>query len=128
MHVSSKSCASFWSRGHHVIAASGGEQMAEGNYEQVAGLFAVLFVKLVGEQLVWIINPLGRKKFVHARVRFAKLFLRIEKLVRKIVSAFEPEREINQVGRRLLQDPALALVESLIEVQHVGKHVLPRVI
>src|SRR5712664_4560212 len=122
MHVSSKSCASVWSRGHHGIAASGGEQMAEGNCEQLPGLFAVLFVELVGEQLIRIVNPLGRKEFIHARVRFAELFLRIEKLVGQVVSAVESECEINQVGRSLLQNPALALVKSLIEVQHVGKH------
>src|SRR5258706_8962029 len=120
MQNSSKSCASFWSRGLHVIAASGGEQIAEGDCDQVAGLFAVLFVELVREQLVRVINPLARKKFIHARVCFAKLFLRIEKLVGKIVGAVESECEINQVSRRLLQNPALALVEFLVEVQHVG--------
>ena len=71
--------------------------MAGGACQQAPGLFAVLFVELVGEQLIRIVNPLARKEFIHARVRFAELFLRIEKLVGKIVVAVEPKREIRSV-------------------------------
>ena len=73
--------------------------MAEEICGQFPGLFAVLFLELVREQLVWIIHSLGCEKFVHTRVRFTELFLRIEKLVGKIVGAVEAECEINQVGR-----------------------------